>query len=66
MISKDSPTTKEFVRLLYEQTKSSDFVKYSLSFIQTEENMKKIIEYIKENPNCLEIDINYQMVLLRP
>jgi len=64
MISKDSPTTKEFVLVLLEHTKSRDFVSCSLSSIRTEENMEKIIRFVKDNPNCSITDIDAEIIEL--
>ena len=65
MISKDSLVTHEFARVLFLKTRKSDFVSYSLSFIETEDNMRKIIEYVENNPDCSENDIHFEMVKLR-
>lgn len=62
MISKDSNVTKEFVKVLFEKTKSRAFVSRSLAFINTEGNMIKLLNYIKENPDCSKSDIDYELV----
>ena len=37
MIDKDSKTTKEFIKTLYDKTKDCNFVCRSLAFIETED-----------------------------
>lgn len=64
MISKDSETTKEFVRVLFEKTRKRDFVSSSLAFIKSENNMKKIIDFVSKNPDCTMTDIDIEIVKL--
>ena len=62
VIDKNSETTKEYIKTLYDKTKDRNFGCSSLAFIETEDNMRKLLDYINENPNCSIADIDYMLV----
>lgn len=64
MISKDSETTKEFVKSIFKATHKRYYVEHALNMIKTEENMKSIIFFLSNNPNATWQDIEYHILLL--
>ena len=59
MISKDSSITKEFIKRLFEVTHKRWYVEHAVNMIKSEDNMKKVIEYLKDKSSMDWQDIEY-------
>ena len=66
MINKESKIVKQFIVSVFEATHKDWYVVHALDMIGSEENMLKIIEYIKDNKDIDWQDIEYNIIMLQP
>lgn len=62
MISKDSQITKDFAVKVFLATHNSKYTMCCLASIENEENMRKIMDFIDNNPNASITEIEIQML----
>ena len=66
MINKESKIVKQFIVSVFEATHKDWYVVHALDMIGSEENMLKIIEYIKDNKDIDWQDIEHNIIMLQP
>jgi len=64
MISKDSDTTKEFVKRVFEVTHKRWYVDHAINMIKSEDNMKKVIDYLKDKTSVEWQDLEYFILMI--
>lgn len=62
MINKDSEITKEFVKMIFNATHQRWYVEHAIGMVENDDDMKKIIDYLDDNPQAKWQDIEYRIL----
>ena len=63
MIPKDSETTKELVKLLFERTHKSEYVNHAISMIKDEDHAERVIQFLKKYKEVEWQGIEYEIIM---